>query len=254
MALGVLLLSAATTAIVAGAYLYLAARLARRSPGEDPEATRALRLFAMWWGLTALNQFAGAALYAAAALGWVDLTAQVTYAVVQRLLLSASMVGLMAYLLYLFRGRTRLVPLTLVYGAFYAFQLWTIFARDPTDVLVSRWRTDLAYAGALPGWTDLVTFLVLVLPPVVGSVAYLRLARRVPSRSARVRVVAVAGGLLAWWVFAVAVGRPALYDADGLQLANRLLGLVVALGILFAFEPTRWMQRRFALEPYAAAA
>lgn len=254
MPMAVLLLSAATTVAVASAYLLVAARLGRRRAGDDPTAERALRLFAAWWGLTAINQFAGAAVYAAAAFGYTDLTTQVTYIIVQRLLLAASMVGLMGYLLFLFRGKLPLVALTVVYAAFYAFQLWTIFARTPDGVLVSRWRTDLTYAGELPVWTDLVTFLVLVLPPVAGCIAYLRLARAVPDRSARVRVVAVAAGLLAWWVFAVAVGRPQLYDADGLQLANRLLGLAVALGILFAFEPTRWMQEKFALKPYGAAA
>lgn len=252
MASEVLLVSAATTIAAAATYLYLALRLATRRLDADDEADAALRLFAAWWGLTALNQLGASGLYIAAAFGYTEITVQTTYVVAQRLLLAGSMVGLMGYLLFLFRGRTHLVALGIVYGAFYAFQLWSVFARGPDGVVVSRWRTDFTYERTLPAWEGLITLLVLVVPPVVGSLAYLRLAARVPSRSARIRIIAVSIGLVVWWVLAVAAGRAEARDVDALQLANRLVGLLVALGILFAFEPTRWMQRRFAIEPYAA--
>lgn len=253
MVVGVLLFSAATTLVVAAAYLYLASRLAGERRTGAPGGPQALSLFAAWWGLTGINQVMGGLLYAAAAFGYADLTVQTTYVVVQRLLLSGSMFGLMAYLLYLFRGRMHLVTLALVYGAFYAFQLWTVFSREPTGVLLSRWRTDLTYASSAPAWADLVTFLVVVLPPVVGCLAYLRLLARVGDRSARVRIFTVSIGLIVWWVFAVAVGRASVYDNDALQLANRVLGLVVAVSILFAFWPLAWMQRVFRLKPYASS-
>lgn len=248
----VLLFSATTTILVAVAYLYLAVRLAKRRRADDADATRALRMFAAWWGLTAANQILASGLYVAAAFGWTDKSAMVAYVVVQRLLLSASLVGLMAYLLYLFRGRQHLVALSVFYALFFAFQLWTVFAQEPSGVLVSRWRTDLVYTASVPAWTGLVTLVVVVLPALIGSLAYLRFLGRVPTRSQRARILAIGVGLTVWWVLALVAGQRAAYDSDAIQLANRTVGLVVALAILFAFEPTPWMQKRLRIEPYGS--
>ena len=254
MVVAVLLVSSLATTVVATSYAFVAARLARGRDLADRHATLALRAFAGWWGLTAANQLAASALYLAASLGYVDFTLQLTYAIVQRLLLVASLFLLLYYLLYAASGRRFHRPLLAAYAALALFELWGIFAQQPAAVLVTRWRVDIAYGAEAPAWFLPVQFAVLILPPVVASVAYLRLAREAHDASRRARILAVSLGLIVWWATAVVAGAQPLFDVDWLQLANRALGIAVALGILLAYDPPPWAQRRWGLVAYGRRA
>lgn len=247
-----LILTSFATGAVASAYMAVGLRLGLQ-PRGDAAADRALRFFSAWWIATSVNQFLASSLYLAAGLGYVDLGASLTYALVQRLLLSVSLVGLMYYLLYLLRGDGHLRALMLAYGGFYAFQVYTILAGTPVGVELYRWRTDLAYATPGPAWWPLVNLVFIVLPPVVACGTLLGLFHRVPERSRRVRLVTVAGGIMVWWIIAVVAGQRALLDVDALQVANRAIGLAVAVSILLVYQPTGWLQRRLAIAPYPAA-
>lgn len=249
----VLVFSAAFTAVVAVAYGYLGLHLWRQRRADDPTADRALRMFAAWWGLTALNNLMGSAVSLMAAFGFTDLTLQTTYIVLQRLLLAASLAGLMGYLIFLFSGKLPERTLFVLYILFYGYLLWIVFGNNPDGVLVTRWRTDLSYAGGLPAWQPLLTAAILIGPPFVGSLLYLRLLRRVPTRSQRVRILTISLGMPLWWVLAVIAGNPITFNNDVIQLSNRILSALVAIAILLAFEPTPWMRRTFRLEPYGSA-
>lgn len=234
------------TYVVAVTYGYVGLRLLRHADAAR-STRRPMVAFALWWLLTSANQFLGSTLYLAAALGFRDLPLQLAYALLQRLLLALSLVGLMHYLLFLHTGRSALVPLVVLYGAYWASQVYLVLARNPVGVAVFAWRTDLLYAHPeLPG--QRLLNLAIVLPPIAGALGLLRLYGRVEGRTRRLRIATLAGGFTLWWVVAVAAGHPATFEVGWLQAANRALGVLIALCILLAYQPTPWMQRRYHLE------
>src|ERR1051326_4394737 len=92
------LLAAAVLATgVALVYVHVGRVLLRRP--ASGQARQALQMFALWWIATALNILLGSLANAAAAFGWTDLSLQVTYILLQRLLLAVALVGLLPDLL-----------------------------------------------------------------------------------------------------------------------------------------------------------
>lgn len=243
-----LALAAASTLLVGATYAYVGLHLVRKARAErgDGRNARALSFFGGWWFATSLNQSLGGVLYLAAAFGWTDLSIQLTYVLVQRLLLALSLVGLMFYLIYLQTGRDALLPLAIVYAAYYASQVYIVVARAPIGVESFGWRTDLVYANASsPLWESLS--LLIVVPPVIGALSLLRVYPRLPSPARRLRVAMIGGGFVVWWVLAVIAGQARTFDLAWLQGLNRVVGILVALGILLAYEPRPWMERRFGI-------
>jgi hypothetical protein len=253
MAQGTLFLAGTATLVAALAYAYVGLRLLDRRALDEP-AGRAMGFFSLWWLATAMNQVGGSLLYLAASAGWTDLDLQLSYVVIQRMLLALSLVGLMYYLLYLFRGKGHLVPLLVGYGVYAAVQVYTVVYGQADGVELFRWRTDLHYAMQVPAVFQLVNVLFIIVLPLGGSLALWRLYPKVSTRGQRVRLIAVSTGFTAWWLFAVVAGQRAFFDNDWLQGFNRLLGLAVAIVILLAYEPPAWMRRRFGVEPYRSAA
>ena len=249
MALNTLLLVGVATLLVALAYAYVGLRLLDRKALSEP-AGRAMGFFSLWWLATATNQAVGGTLYLAASQGWTSLDVQLTYVILQRILLAVSLVGLMYYLLYLFKGDGHLVLLSGAYLAYAAFQIHSVMLGEPRGVDVGRWRTDLEYAVRVPRAFQLVNLVFLVLVPLGGSLALWRLFPQVETRGQRFRVAAVSIGFTLWWLVAVIAGQAMLHDNALVQGANRLLGLAVAVLILAAYEPPAWVRRRFGVEPY----
>lgn len=250
------LLVAALVALTAGAvYAFVGVRLrARRTIGED--AQRAMRSFSAWWLLLSANVLTASAFYAAAAFGFTSFEAQLTYAHAQRLLLAASLVGLLHYLTYLFTGRDLLVPIAIFYAAYYGLLEYTLLSANPTGVFVGDWRTDLAYAETSAGRNPLrlLSAAMLILPPVVGALAYFRLYFRVKSRTQRYRIALVSWSLVAWWIVAVIAGQREALGQEGFQLVNRFLGLAAALVILAAYLPPAAVRRRLGVAAYPDSA
>lgn len=244
-----LAVAALATYVVAATYAYVGARLLRHATAASA-TRRPMVAFALWWLLTSANQLLGSTLYLVAAFGHLDVPAQLTYVLLQRLLLALSLVCLMHYLLFLHTGRNRLAALLALYAVYWASQVYVVFARVPVGVATFGWRTDLVYLHPeLPG--QRLLNLAIVVPPIVGALALLRLYGRVDGRTRRFRVAMLAVGFTLWWLVAIAAGHPATFGIGWFQAANRVLGVAIALGILVAYQPTAWMRRRYELEPSA---
>lgn len=251
------LVVAALAAGAAGAmYLHLGRALLRR-PVLDAQARLALRMFGVWWLTTGVNILLGSLFIAAAAFDATSLSLQTSYTILQRLLLAASLVGLMHYLLVLVRGRPRMVLLGVLYGLYAMVQVASIYAGRPEGVYVGQWRTDLLYAdeGAFPTWLTALLGAFLILPPVVLSLVAVALARRLGDGQGaqRNRITVVGLALAIWWVVAVLAGQREAFDQEFLQLFNRLLGLTMALAIFLAYEPPAWLARLLPLGRSEAA-
>jgi hypothetical protein len=240
-------LAAAAVLAVGVALVYLhvgRVLLARHGTGATG---RALNLFAMWWIATAVNILLGSVSNAAAAFGWTNLALQVTYIVLQRLLLAVALVGLVYYLLVLVRGRARLRVLIGIYAAYFVYLVANVYLSEPVGVFVGGWRTDLVYArpSTGPGIPELLGLLVLILPTVGLSIAALVVARRLPATETaqRNRITLVALALMVWWIVAVLAGQREALDQDWYQIFNRVLDLGMALVILAAYSPPDWLRR-----------
>lgn len=234
------------------AYAYVGARLASRRTAHD-DTQRAMRFFSAWWILLSANLVLGGSVYAAAAFGWSSFEVQLVYAHVQRLLLAGSLVGLLYYLTYLLTGRDWLVPIAAFYALYYALLEYSLVAGSPNGVYVGDWRTDLTYART-GGATALraALALMLIVPPVAGSLAYFRLFFRVKSRAQRYRIALVSWSLALWWVMAVLAGQREALGNESFQLVNRFAGLAAALVILVAYLPPVALQRWLDARPDAS--
>jgi len=108
---------------------------------------------------------------------------QLSYVIVQRVLLTGSLYGLLYYLIFVTTGRRAHAPLLVAYGLLTAFELWDALVARPDRVVVMRWRTDLAGPVAGPAWRLPANAAFLILPPVVASLFFLRIARHAEERS-----------------------------------------------------------------------
>lgn len=247
---GTLLIAGVIAAVVAASYAYVAWELWRRG-GFAPER-RPLWYFAVWWGALAANLAGVSATYFLAANGALDLPLQVASSHLQRLLLSVSMTGLLAYLLFILTGRDLVRPLAIVYAAYFAISIYSLAAAQPDSVFIGAWRTDINYANAAPAWTNLLSLALIVTPPIVCGVAFLVASRRA-SRPQRYRMRLVSFAIVFWWVVAVAAGQRALLDMDAFQASHRFLSLLAALVVLAAYHPPRWARAKLGAETYPLA-
>lgn len=242
----VLLLAAVSTGLVGVVYAWVGHRLRRRKV-QSAGARAALDAFALWWTVMAANQLLWMLVNAHGALVGPDFALQMTYGVVQRVLLAVSLAGLLAYLLFVLTGRMR-VPLVATYYALYlAVSLYSFNWGHPVALHEGAWRVDLDFARRPPPAVELLMFALLIGPPVVACLAYGAQVRRAPRGAPRMRLLATSVGLVVWWVLAVVAGAPRTLDLAWLQAVNRVVGLLVAFAILLAYAPTAWMERSLGL-------
>lgn len=245
--LNTLLVAALGTGLVGGVYAWVGVRLARRRV-ENPADRRALRGFALWWLAMAANQGLWTLVNGAASQGLAGVDAEVTYAILQRALLALALAGLMSYLVYIRWGREMGFGIALFYAGYFCAVLYSFHWGTPIGLHSGAWRIDVAFARTPPPGVEALFGLWLLGPPVVGAIVYGLAGRRARDRAQRARVAATSWGLLAWWVLSVASGMPATLDVGWLQALDRVVGLVVALAILLAYDPPAWTTRRAGAE------
>lgn len=232
-------------------YGYVGTTLGRRS-ATSPEGRRAMRFFALWWWALAANIGLVGVTYLLGSLGNLTLEVQIVDSYLQRVLLAISMVGLMQYLLYALTGRDLTRLLVAIYAGYAIVLTWDFFRQDPSALYVGAWRTDVVGAADPLPAMRLVSLAAIVLPPIIASALYFRLAFRVDDTSASYRIALVSGSIAVWWIIAVVAGQSTALEIGWLQTANRLLSLVAALLVLAAYRPPTWVQRRFGVAAPAA--
>lgn len=200
-------------AVAAGlAYWALAVHYARRaSRAAWPRALFAL----FWWGVGFFGVTDG--LWSlAVAYGPPPLAAGVAVLHLKVLFGVAGFGALVAFVLYLYRGRAApLRALAVAYVALYAFVAWTYVAQHPIGQRIEGWRAGLVYEND-GGTLGILALALLFLPPVAAAIAYAALAGRAPDVVRRRRVQAtsiavatfLASVFVAWLVGAAAWWPP----------------------------------------------
>lgn len=169
-----------------------------------------------------------------------------TFTLVNLMAICVALHGLMFYLLYLFTGSKKwLGPLTAFYFAYYILLIYYVLASDPVGVSVRRWSATLEYENQIRGPLFLIALLLLVVPQIVGSLAYFTLYFRVKTVTQKYRILLVSWSIMIWFMSSLIASLSGLSQLDAWQIISRFIALSASLTILFAYQPPSWVKRRF---------
>lgn len=240
-----LLFGALLSTLCAGIYFYVG-KVLRRRRSDSPDSRLAWRLFVVWWYALAAATLSGAVLSILGAFGVVGLALFTTITIMNFLATCVALYGLVFYLLYLFTGnRGILAPLSIFYIAYYGLLVYYVQASEPISVAVQPWRTTLVYQNPLKGPIFSIALLLLLFPPIVGGLAYFMLYFQVKPATQRYRILLVSWSIIIWFLSVLFVNVAGLSEENWWQVLSRLIGLVAALAIMFAYQPPLWIKRRF---------
>lgn len=241
-----LLLDAAIVLATAALYAYVGVVAWRRRVGGD--AQLASDLFATWWFALAATTAAGVVTRLLGWAGVTDLGLYLTVSQISLLGLCIALWGLLYYLLYLFSGRKQLiVPVSIFYVAFYSWIVYLVTARPPIGVEVTDWSVRLTYATELSSAALTAFILLLILPPLLGAIAYARLFFRVQDRTQRYRIGLVSFTIAAWFGTTLVVWILQVNQGFAWQVTSRLIGLAAAYLIYAAYRPPGWVRSRWGI-------
>lgn len=240
MAFSATLAVSGVTQLAAGvAYVLVARRLARRR--VEGESALAAGAFVAWWGALGAYMLLWGVLTVVASGGYAPLGLFLGLRVVSVPLLMVSVAGLTFHVAYLWTGRRGLfLPIAGFYAlcgiAFFALT----FVEPPTRVNVGAWLVELSRPGGTPLLNRL--YVAIGLPPILASLAYGSLYRRVHEPIQRYRVALVAGSIFLW----VASGLAARVAAgDFLKFFTlTVLGLAAAAAVVLAYYPPPGLRLR----------
>ena len=244
-----LLLTSAVGVVASLAFFYVGHAFWTSRPERHRAAPA--RAFVTYWYASGAYHLLTALLGALAASGvtpfWLFLLARH----VGLVLAATCLAGLAFYLLYLFTGRRGwLWPTVAFYAAVCLSTMYYVQARGPTGVLVDAWKTDLTYAEPLSPVATLIV-LLLLLPQIVGALAYGSLAFRVREPVHRYRVAILATAIFVWFASALAAE---LARSSFWQFVTRPgIGLAVAALVVIAYTPPAFLHRRFPPTPETLA-
>ncbi|MHB8586279.1 MAG: hypothetical protein ACYDDF_10660 [Thermoplasmatota archaeon] len=243
-----LLVASGLNAVTGLLYFFIGANVARVAsprPARDP-----LMFFALFWlGL------GGAVLSSAlwfASLAFAGPNVPVATAILQVKLVSILLAffGIVYYMAYIFVGSERvLVPLVIAYIAIFAFLEYVIAARLPSGIAngdlgaTVTWQNDIG-----PLWG--LGIMGLFLPPLVATVAYGSLLRRVPNHGQRQRIAVVSVAIAAF-LFS-ALGSWFLGADTPWYDVARLFAAVSAAAVFVVISPPSWARVRWGLVPIGA--
>ena len=242
-----LLFSALFALLAAGIYAYVGWRLSKRVISSS-RAQLAWGSFTVWWYGLAATTLIGALLSLLGAVGFTSLPLFVTATYINLLIICLALCGLLYYLIYLFTGNIRsLILLAIFYLIYYILLVYYITASSPDDVHIGRWNTTLVFHSPLTGPFFVIILVLLLLPQIIGGLAYFTLYFRVSDLTQKYRVLLVSWGIIVWFISPLIAQAGGLAQQDWWQLTSRCIGLAAALTILIAYLPPRWLKQRYGI-------
>ena len=218
------------------AFLVVAAAILRRE--VSVEARRAQEAFAVWWAGLALVGVLSIPHGLGVPIAGAGLAATRFYLYLLFGLVLVSIGALSVYIGYVYTGRMH-VPFAAVYVlAMLAYLVYLVEAHRPVVEHIDG-VASLAYVHPQPVWAVLLFGVLLVLPMLIGALAYCGLFFRVPDEQARLRIVVVGFGLLLWFAHGLTATVLSFFvELDpGARLIGQALGVAAAAVALWAFLP-----------------
>jgi hypothetical protein len=240
-----LIFGALLSTLCAGIYFYVGRVLSRRR-SSTADSRLAWRLFVVWWYALASSTVISAVLSLLGGFGIIGLPVFTTFTLLNLLAICVALYGLVFYLVYLFTGSRKVLgPLSVFYVGYYTFLVYYVQASIPVDVAVKRWTAALIYENQLRGPIYTVALLLLLMPPILGGLAYFMLYFRVESMTQKYRVLLVSWSIVIWFLSASIASFGGFSESDGWQIISRFIGLGAAFAILVAYQPPSWIKQRF---------
>ena len=242
-----LLFSALFALLTASIYIYVGWRLSKRVI-SSADARLAWGSFTVWWyGLAAITLI-GAFQSLLGAVGFTSLPLFVTATYINFLILCLALCGLVYYLIYLFTGNSRsLMILVVFYLIYYILLVYYITASVPSDVKVERWSTEIVFNSQLTGPFFVIMLVLLLLPQILGGLAYFTLYFRVSDATQKYRILLVSWSIIIWFLSPLLGLVGGLAQHDWWQFVTRFIGLAAALTILMAYLPPLWLKQRYGI-------
>lgn len=226
-------------------YIFIGWWLSKRVVSSS-DARLAWQAFTIWWFGLAATTLLGAFQNLLGALGHIELPLFITAQYVNTLVACIALWGLVYYLIYLFTGNRRaLVPLSIFYMIYYILLVYYYTASVPSSVEIGRWNITLAYDNQLSGPFFVLLATLLLLPQIIGSLAYFTLYFRVSDVTQKYRVLLVSWSIIFWFLTPVIALVGGVMDEDWWQIISRMISLGTALVILMAYLPPRWVKERY---------
>lgn len=232
-----LTLAGFVSVVVGISFLLVAPRvLAARISAENRLARNA---HAMWWALLGTYLLIHGLLTISAGR---DIDVKQAYffsRIITVPLLCAAVWGISAYLLHLYTGnRGWAVGLAVAYVGVAALFYFVTYGEGPREVQVSPWV--VGYDDSTPAYR--LVYLLVGLPPIAASIAYLALIGRAQTRLQRYRILLGGSSILLY----VGMGLLARLAAPDIVIFLTLVpvGAVAALAALLTqYPPSPWLQR-----------
>jgi hypothetical protein len=243
-----LLLTWLLAAATAGFCFFIANRLGSRKliDSGDKLAWQAFRVW--WWGLGATTLL-GLLNDLLPLLGLSNLVLYVTVAQINVLIVCAALGGLVFYLAYLFTGRKNLArPIGVFYLLFFLALAAYVFWLQPIGLTVTEGSVALEYAKEPSPAYLIALILLILLPQLIASLAYFTFYFRVRERAQKYRVALVSGSIFFWFASPLVASMLSLDDLSWWPIASRLINLLAALVIYWAYYPPRFIQNRFGVQ------
>ncbi|HUR26520.1 MAG TPA: hypothetical protein VM327_10955 [Candidatus Thermoplasmatota archaeon] len=194
--------------------------------------------FVVWWYALAFTTAVGAL---ATLSPFHHLEAFLALTVLTLLILCVGLCGLLFYLVFLFtERRSLLVPMAIGYAGLFLFLLWFILAGQPTGIESTAWGPKLVYANPLDdGPLVRVAIALIVGPQVIASLGYLSLYWKVDDPLLRRRILLVSLSIFAWFGSSLVGSGADVAQSDWWRVTNRLIGLLAAGTIYYAYTGIR---------------
>jgi len=213
-----LLIAGAVSILTGGAFAYVARAVTRRPTSEENQPAR--RAHGAWWlGLGSYLVIQGA-LTVAAGLDALSVGAYYLSRIVTIPLLCAAVWGITSYLAFLYTGNRAVVAwIGFAYVVVAAVFYYATYSVEPA-LRIRSWVVELDDSGPLYR----ALYVVIGAPPILASIAYLSLLRRLKEPAQRRRVILVAGSILGY----VGGGLAARLAASDVVIFVTLVGFGVA--------------------------
>ncbi|HVL47662.1 MAG TPA: hypothetical protein VM889_03810 [Candidatus Thermoplasmatota archaeon] len=236
--------SAALACLTAALYAYIG-RVVSERPAEG-NAQTAIRAFALWWFALAVSTFIGGARTFLVVMGVHDLVFHEALGFIAILPLVMSLWGLMSYLLFIYTGSLKPAwTLALVYSVIYAYFVYLFVWLNPVDVRIGAGASAvLVNTNTLDSAAVAFVVAVLVLPIVIGAIAYGSLYWKTQEPIQRFRIATISLGILAWFLSPAFGSAAALQNAAWWIIFTRIVAIAIPLTILVALRPPPWLLRR----------
>jgi hypothetical protein len=245
---GGLIVSGLVSGVAGVAFVTVGSLLAVRPTTERAE--RAAREFASFWVLLGAALFATSIERILAGVGALTPAISTTSLYLVILLLCAALWGLVAFLVYVYTGRDASFPLGLFYAGYYVFLLYGVTAAMPVGFTTAAGTVTPTYAGQFSVPFTIVLVVLLFVPELAATVAYLSLLPRARDPTVRYRISMASASLLL--LFVVGSFLPAVGAFTGVT-HTVVVGVIDALAgavVLLAYFPPHSIRERLGLRRF----